>query len=827
MPANYSLYHGWATPVPGCNTSFYTSTARTADGGSFPFIAGDSLACLAWKLAATVCNARPVTYPRGAASSATGAGSWNFRCGGDRSSGGGGGGADALFGPFCRVADQYVCTGCTGACNAGCYWWPWYHPNEPAPQLTLRDCAGREANQYPAVPSLLPPAPPRPPPPEPPPPAPPAPPPLPPPSPPPLYGGLRLPDPPVPGCYISTFDSTDYTALGGVFPFAAGDSPACLAWKLAATVCVTAPVPYYIDGANWRCAKAGGFEDASFGVFCAVSDMLICSSCPGACNANCPGQPGAPLVTMRDCRGREVALPVQPLPPPSPPPPPRPPLPAPPTPPPAPPGPPQCNGGLTAQKFGCRPPVAAGLYSWYTAAAFSLRSGILRDMSRNGRDGVFVGGVEAAADAPGSNGVAQGCPSGLSFVRGPTVSSVSFGGTLPPTFSYCVVSRFSGAANSNGGIVADASSSWIFGQWYSYWGAAYFGWGWAALLSAGPGRRPTDWLYQCGSNGSPGAAAGGIVFNNGVSMGAGSWAQAPAGVKLGINLNGAGTDWSFAELVLWNRTLSVKEFAAMNAYLSSKYCLEAPAPQPPSPPSPPPNPPPSPPSPPPPSPQPPNPPINAAGVFYHGWTAPPEIQPCSTTGGCAQKDRYAAFSRTAHSQSTPPGGTKSTDDTSPAVAGPIPSVTGFDSVAATPMGGFWTFNAADSPACKAWKLAATVCTVPPTPMYYYDTTNWQCSTAGGFVDPNGLGSFCAVSNQISCSTCLWGCNAGQVSGPKCAPSNKSRGLKARMAITAIYCSDRSRLVDKALTPLTSSCFCSARPGRSPSDPADTWRRRCY
>jgi len=56
------LYHNWSTIVPGCLTFTYDSTDPTVSGGTYPYLAGDSLACKAWKLAATVCTTEPTNY---------------------------------------------------------------------------------------------------------------------------------------------------------------------------------------------------------------------------------------------------------------------------------------------------------------------------------------------------------------------------------------------------------------------------------------------------------------------------------------------------------------------------------------------------------------------------------------------------------------------------------------------------------------------------------------------------------------------------------------------------------------------------------------------
>jgi len=94
------------------------------------------------------------------------------------------------------------------------------------------------------------------------------------------------------------------TNLGGFYPFNTGDSNACRAWKLAATVCTTMPLAY-AGMENWSCAASGGFTDLLFGTYCAVPNQYSCSTCPGACNAACIYNP----LSLRDCAGREADQP--------------------------------------------------------------------------------------------------------------------------------------------------------------------------------------------------------------------------------------------------------------------------------------------------------------------------------------------------------------------------------------------------------------------------------------------------------------------------------------------------------------------------------------
>ena len=117
-----ALYHGWTSPIVGCSTVGYNTTAATALGGRCPYNTGDSAACRAWKLAATVCTPQPVPY----------VGNENFSC--PQS----GGFTDPTFGTYCAFANQYSCSTCPGACNAGAC---------RSNSNTLRNCSGAETTQ--------------------------------------------------------------------------------------------------------------------------------------------------------------------------------------------------------------------------------------------------------------------------------------------------------------------------------------------------------------------------------------------------------------------------------------------------------------------------------------------------------------------------------------------------------------------------------------------------------------------------------------------------------------------------------------------------------
>ena len=118
----------------------------------------------------------------------------------------------------------------------------------------------------------------------------------------PLYHGWAC---PIAGCSTSSYSTTAATNLGGRYPYNIGDSNACRAWKLAATVCTTQPT-LYTDTNNWQCPVSGGFTDPVFGTFCRpATTQYVCSTCPGACNASCSYNP----LSIRNCSGSESAQP--------------------------------------------------------------------------------------------------------------------------------------------------------------------------------------------------------------------------------------------------------------------------------------------------------------------------------------------------------------------------------------------------------------------------------------------------------------------------------------------------------------------------------------
>ncbi len=92
------------------------------------------------------------------------------------------------------------------------------------------------------------------------------------------------------------------------------------------------------------------------------------------------------------------------------------------------------------------------------------------------------------------------------------------------------------------------------------------------------------------------------------------------------------------------------------------------------------------------------------------------------------------------------------------------STSSYNATAATALGGTYPYNTGDSVICRAWKLAATVCTTMPVGYGYTPPGNFQCPMSGGFTDPV-FGTYCAAPNQYSCSDCYGACYANCIYMP--------------------------------------------------------------
>jgi hypothetical protein len=109
----------------------------------------------------------------------------------------------------------------------------------------------------------------------------------------------------------------------------------------------------------------------------------------------------------------------------------------------------------------------------------------------------------------------------------------------------------------------------------------------------------------------------------------------------------------------------------------------------------------------------------------------------------------------------------------------------------------YPYISTDSDACKAWKLAATVCTSGTVEALSSPASaagNWVCDGAAGGVssDPNGFGQFCPfarVLDFVTCSSCDQSQGPALSCSAKCTPASPritSRSCGAPEAADSSY-----------------------------------------
>lgn len=112
------------------------------------------------------------------------------------------------------------------------------------------------------------------------------------------------------------------------------------------------------------------------------------------------------------------------------------------------------------------PAVASGLYYRFSASSFQP-DGSLLDLGPSGRTGSYQGTVATAFDPAGSFGVSPSCPAGgVWYAAGSSAANATFGPApgLPPSFSYCLLARYTGP-NKGRVVTSDVTSNWAIGHY--------------------------------------------------------------------------------------------------------------------------------------------------------------------------------------------------------------------------------------------------------------------------------------------------------------------------------------------------------------------------
>merc|ERR1739838_810677 len=151
-------------------------------------------------------------------------------------------------------------------------------------------------------------------------------------------------------------------------------------------------------------------------------------------------------------------------------------------------------------------------------------------------------------------------------VAGNWSTSVTFGPIIKEDFTICSISRYTGKFKNRilqGSYVDDISKgNWVHGHWADRAAVAYYE-SWKTSRD-NKLKKITDWLIMCGQNDEHP-----IIHANGLDVANHRIRQHQ--YNLNINCCGCchkeGSDWAVAEIMTWDRHLSLKELEKVERYL--------------------------------------------------------------------------------------------------------------------------------------------------------------------------------------------------------------------------------------------------------------------
>jgi hypothetical protein len=181
-----------------------------------------------------------------------------------------------------------------------------------------------------------------------------------------------------------------------------------------------------------------------------------------------------------------------------------------------------------------------------SAEDWSSANNRFTDVSGNARHGALTAGTVTVGSVTG-NGAGRSMP----FVQGTTATRIYWpGGSLPPTFTICSITRYTGGAN--GRILDCVGLNWLHGHWGGKAGSTHYNFDQNLQYSIST---ITNWVVVCGRN-TVAAGAAGTLVNDVVT----STAKGGTGnCQLDIN-NGEQSNWQLSRLYVWNTHLSDTQF---------------------------------------------------------------------------------------------------------------------------------------------------------------------------------------------------------------------------------------------------------------------------
>jgi hypothetical protein len=215
-----------------------------------------------------------------------------------------------------------------------------------------------------------------------------------------------------------------------------------------------------------------------------------------------------------------------------------------------------------------QPNDISSLWGWYDYASFAAStSGNWLDKSGNARTATYNGSVVTTSTT------GNGASLISNAIYGPNTSNVKWpDGSLPSTYTIFAVDRYAGSNKNRiltGGQRASFGPDWLLGHWNGLTAKAYTN-NWLSATTGDP--HTTNWAYYSIQNNA-------IFRSNGTDRRASPFGGSPSngyGTLL-INRryedldNGERSEFMIAEVIIYNKALSLVEVQLVEKYLASKY----------------------------------------------------------------------------------------------------------------------------------------------------------------------------------------------------------------------------------------------------------------
>jgi hypothetical protein len=212
-------------------------------------------------------------------------------------------------------------------------------------------------------------------------------------------------------------------------------------------------------------------------------------------------------------------------------------------------------------------PTTLNPYMRLVASDYDATNKVWRDSSGNSRNVTRVIGNPTLTTTSGN-----GSSKSFQTVAGGTADKFYFDNDpISTNWTVFALSRYSGA-NNRGRIISgnyaatasqDSNANWLFGQWGGQAAVAHYN-AWVSATTAPAGLTLTDWVMST-------AYPSNYRYNGIVRGTSGGTAELP---PLGINTwTGEQSDYQVAEVIIFNRTLTLSEIRQIEDYFAERYGL--------------------------------------------------------------------------------------------------------------------------------------------------------------------------------------------------------------------------------------------------------------